>query len=585
MMERNERFIKREYRKALFPIMFSVLGGTINTLIDSAFVSQSNGPDALASVNLCMPIYLILCVIGALISNGAVMLSAKEIGKKNQDKAVEIYHSAFCWYLVIGVFISIVGLILARPIATMYSHGGALTEYVFDYAFVTLIGAIPTIMIYLPIKYLQLEGDNKSISIMMVIMIVSDIALDYQLLFVFRLGLTGAALASVLSTLFATVFGFAMLQRGINFKLRITSLNLKNTLRIVRYGFPSAIGNLVDSIKMSMLNSLILISLGSSGVAIWAVLNSLSEISITISTGVPQAASAMIGVYYPSRENSSIRSLVKLQVLWGVILSAGYGLFMIVCCKPIENLFAVNSDMLIPIVCLGIGMILDVFAGIWVKYFNTIGKITISGFINVIRKLVFPVSVAHILVANGFMLWLFLPIAGVLTIITAIGAIAFYVINYKNRKHKKLSPILLLDDQLEIENKIIDFSIEPNSEQICEAATKISDFCEEHHMDQKTLMRLSLAIEELLTVLAEHFSNTKSVDMRAFVTEDETGIQIRIAGEFFDIFKAAEEETEDPTKYMGVTMMKKLANTTNHYYALGINTIHIFFNKQTKEEA
>ena len=55
-MNQDDHFLKRAFLKNLFPLMFSVLGGTINALIDSIFVSRVVGSSALAAVNLCMPI-------------------------------------------------------------------------------------------------------------------------------------------------------------------------------------------------------------------------------------------------------------------------------------------------------------------------------------------------------------------------------------------------------------------------------------------------------------------------------------------------------------------------------------------------
>ena len=70
-LKSDDRVLKKAYFKALFPIMFSVLGATVNALIDSAFVSQRLGSGGIAAVNLSMPIYLVICTIGSLIAGGA----------------------------------------------------------------------------------------------------------------------------------------------------------------------------------------------------------------------------------------------------------------------------------------------------------------------------------------------------------------------------------------------------------------------------------------------------------------------------------------------------------------------------------
>ena len=95
-------------------------------------------------------------------------------------------------------------------------------------------------------------------------------------------------------------------------------------------------------------------------------------------------------------------------------------------------------------------------------------------------------------------------------------------------------------------------------------------------MDKKLLMRLSLAIEEFLTLLVQKSHDLKSVDLRAFVLEDSTGIQVRYSGEKYNPFEGDEEDEE---LLMGVQMLEKLSEIVTHYYSLGFNTIHIFFER------
>ena len=576
MMTRDNRFIRKEYMKALFPIMFSVLGGTINAFIDSCFVSQSLGSDAMAAINLCVPIYFILCMFGSLFSNGASAVCAKEIGNERLDEGKKVYFSALIWCLLIGVIIMAGTPFFIDPLSDFLAKGGPHLQMVHDYALITLLGSVPIMMVYMPIRFLQIDGKNRSISRMMAIMILTDILLDYLFLFVIKWGMTGASLASVISTTLATIYGFIALQRGELFRFKLKFLRICHTLDILRFGIQPSLGNLWESIKMIFLNSLILSTLGSAGAAVWGVLNALSEISMCISQGVPQAAAAMVGVYYPARENTSIKHIVNLQISWGIFLSLIYGVILVALNGPIGHLFKVEEDLLFPLICLAISLLIDTFVSIWFRYYNAIGYVGLAGFINFLRKLLIPVCVAYIITSWDGYFWTFLPFSGIIVIVVGLATISLVLLRSR-RSDKPLTTVLLLDDELEREQKILDFSIHLTDGEICEAAEKISDFCELHEMDAKVLMKLSLAIEELMIVLKNHFKSDMVADMRAFVTPDETGIQIRIAGSKYDIFEAANAEDADPTEYMGVIMMNKLATTTNHYYALGINTLHIFF--------
>lgn len=79
-MELDNRFLTKEYLKNLFPMIFSVLGGTINALIDSVFISARLGELALAAVNMSMPVYLVVCTLGTLVVGGTSIISSREAG-------------------------------------------------------------------------------------------------------------------------------------------------------------------------------------------------------------------------------------------------------------------------------------------------------------------------------------------------------------------------------------------------------------------------------------------------------------------------------------------------------------------------
>ena len=558
--------------------MFSVLGGTLNTFVDSCFVSQSLGADAMAAINLCMPVFLFLCMFGSMFSNGAASVSAVEIGKERLEGSRKVYFSGLLWCLLVGAVIMAITPFIIGPLTDFLAKGGTHTQLVRDYVFVTLLGCIPTMIVYMPIRYLQLDGKPADISRMMIIMIGTDVALDYLFLFIVHWGMTGAALASVISTTIATIYGFVILQKGELYRLSIKALKLYKTMDIIKFGAQPSFGNLWESVKMFFLNSAVLSTLGAPGAAVWAVLNSLSEISMCISQGVPQAAAAMIGVYYPSRENASIKELMGIQLRWGIALSAGYGLLIVALNYPIARLFNVDQELVFPLLCLALSVVMDTVTTTWVRYMNTVGFYGFAGFLNFIRKLLVPVAIAYNIAYLGIYFWTFLPVSNLFVMIIGLATVYLIILRSRRTKHP-LTSALLLDEELERGNKILDFSIRLTVPEICDAAERISGFCEIHDMDKKVLFKLSLAIEELMVVFRNHYNENAVADMRAFVTEEETGIQVRIAGDKFDIFEAAEAEDADPTEFMGVIMMKKLASMTNHYYALGINTIHIFFER------
>ena len=577
-MKRDDQFLRKEYLSTLFPIMLSVLGGTINALIDSAFVSQCLGKEGLAAINLSITVTLIICTIGSLIAGGASVASSIEAGKDNLEEAGKYYCHAFFIALIAGAVISVVGISLCSPLVYLLVQGSELYTYVYNYCFVAFSGSIFSILVYIPTYYLQLEGKNKAISFMMGIVIGVDVLLDYLFLIVLDMGMIGASLASVISTIAACVYGFIMMETGYsNYHIKTVRLRLSYIKKIIRFGSPTALNNFLDFIKLLLLNAIILYQGGTSALAVWAVINCLSEFAMSITSGVPQAAAPMSGTYYSARENSGLRIIIELQVKAGLKLTAVYAAAIVALHSVFEKLFAIDGGLLIPLLCLGTFLMFEILASIWAGFFQATQRIILANFIILCRKLVFPVLFACVMTFGGGYIFLFLPLGGLMTILT--GGLLTSIRYYKSKdSDHPLSRLLLLDDYLERENKVIDFSITPTSENICEASEQIADFCSANNMDTKQTMRIALSIEELICVINDKNENLPSVDLRAFALYDITGIRIRCAGVRYNPF----EDSGDEDLLMGVRMINKMADIVTYTYSLGMNTINIVFDKESE---
>ncbi len=575
-LKQDGRLLKSEYMRTLFPVMFSVLGAVINTLIDSVFVSQRLGSAGLAAVNLSMPVYLILCTAGSLIAGGASVCSAREAGRENMAKSQDYYRGAFFLCAAVSVLFTVCGMIFCRPLAAFLSGGGALTEQVYSYCLVTFIGAGAMVMMYMPYGYLQLEGKTRAMSVTVIIMIAADILFDALFLFVLDFGLYGASAASVLSVLAATVYGFAALGSGeSNYRPGFVKPDMRSFAEMIRYGSPGALGNLFDAVKLLALNIIILAALGEEGAAVWAVLNSFSELSLMIVLGVPRAASPMISACHTARENGCIRILTGLEVKTGLIMSAAFAVVTALCSRAAAVFFGLGSDLLFPMICLGVSVMLSVLCNIWEKHFNSIGLIAEANVASGARCCVFPVAAALILAGSGAKLWLFLPLSALasavlIAVMVRVGAAR------SRRTDRPLSGALLLDDRLERENKILDFSIAADMNEACDAAEKLKTFCAANEMDMKMTMKLGLAIEELLNVIISRTPEIGSVDIRAFALEGSTGVRIRCAGARYDPFRDSGRD-EDDEFFMGINMINKMADAIVHKYIFGMNLITVLF--------
>lgn len=571
-MKRNEALIRSAFLGNLLPMILSVLGGTVNTLVDSVFVSNTEGPNGLSAVNLCIPIFLLMCACGALLSGGAAVLSARASGLDDMKGAEVHYQRGLFLALTISSAIMVLGCALSGPISVFLSKGGELQPMVYTYAFWSFAAAIPNCMMYFPIEYLNLEGKKKDITAMMVIMVGLDLAFDALFLLVFHWGMFGAALASLLSVTAETVYGFWRLQRGFtNYHFKLKKPDWAATWQICAAGSPFALGNLLDSVKLILINAM-LISMGGTVLAVFAVLNSLSEILISVTYGVPAAAGPMLGFFYAAKDNHGVRMLMRLELIVGTILSTAVAVGMVVLSPVIEWMFSSSEALLLPLICLGVFGIFDMIVSIYSVYLSKIGKLFLANASVIQRRFISAVVTLFVISQLAGYVWLFLPVSALLTFVAMLIIVPIYL---WREEDSSASGLFLLDESLEQNNRILDFSVDLVDENICDAAQQLTDSCVENGMSPKLTMRIQLALEEILTVYVRKNTEVCSVDLRVYVQEGEAGIRIRCGGVQYNPFSELNEDSAD--FLMGVTLIRKIAKIANYTYALGLNNILISF--------
>ncbi len=568
VLAQNQTFLKKAYNSALFPCMLSILSGCINIIADGIIVGQKIGSGGLAAINLCIPIYLILCIMGSFFVSGTAIPASQAIGNNDTETAQRYYGSALTTCLISSGLAAIAGIFLSGPISAILCADESIRPMVYDYTIVTLIGALPKILIYVPFWYLRLDGKNKTVTVMMAVMGIGNILLDLVYLFFLNMGVFGAALASVVSTAAACIVGFAGQHRGkTSFRLALSMPEKKQWKTIVGAGSPAAVNNLMQAVKLLFVNWLLAAYGGSDALAVFSVVNGITAFSETITVGVPQAGSAMLGVSHGERDIKSVRILMKIEFVSGLIFCTVFGAAITAGADIIRTAYGLDIPMFIPMLCLAVSLYPALFNSMLSSFYSVSSRPMLSNMIITLRSSVFIALGILIFCMIGSVPWLFMPFAEIMTI-----AVWFFVSGILYKRSDKLSRFLLEDTTLEKSGKVINFSVEGDAGDICNASAKITEFCEDNGMNMKQTVRISLAIEELLTIISDkNGKQTPNFDMRVFSYQDMIGIRIKYDGIDFDPL----EVKEDDDRYMGVTMLKKLVEETMYKRVLGLNTLLI----------
>ena len=567
----NEEFLEKTYRAAMWPGMLSILSGCINIIADGVLVGQKIGAGGLAAINLCVPVYLALCIAGSFFVSGAAICSSREIGANRRDKAGLYYRYAVTLCLIASVVMTAVGILLTDEIAAFLCRDSEILPMVKDYALVTLAGAFPKIFLYVPFWYLRLDGRNKTVTVMMTVMGAGNVALDFVFLYGFDMGVFGAALASVIATAAACVLGFASLHRGtFHFKPGPALPGKEEFRELAVVGSPAAMNNLVQTLRLLCVNGLLQRYGGSMMLAEFSVLNGISAFAEAVTVGVPQAGTAMMGVYRGERDNESIRILLRLEMKKGVLYCLIFGTVIVLGADIIAAAYGLDQPMRFPMLCLAVSLIPSLWNNVLASYYSVSGHAGLSNLIIILKAYVFSAISLWVLLVPGITPWLFLTAGELLTI-----CVWYLLTGFLSRRKEMTSRYFLMDQTLEKAGRVINFSMISDNEKICEASERITDFCQENGMEAKQVMRVSLALEEMMTLITSINEPQRILfDIRVYAVPGEIGIRIRYNGKKFDPLSSGGEEDDDML-YMGMRMLQKLVKQVDYQDTFGMNTLLI----------
>lgn len=568
-LRQDEAFLRRAFHKSLLPCVLSILSQNINILADGIIVGQRIGTDGLSAINLCVPVYLVLCIVGSFLVSGTAIQASRAIGRRQTEQSRKLYNTAVWSCVAAGIAVTAAGLALCAPISALLCPDETVRSLVMEYNLVTLIGALPKILIYAPFWFLRMDGRARLVVWMMLIMGGGNVVLDLVFLYPLGMGIGGAAWASVISTAAACAFGLVCLcGRRSSFRLGMRCVPAADWRGIAAAGSPSALNNLFQTLRLLAVNSMLLAAGGSELVAAFTAVNCIFAFSLSVVDGVPQAASAMLGIYSGERDNDSAALLIRREWRTGALCCAAFAAVVILAADGIALAYGLSVPLRLAMVCLSAGM----FPGLWCSILS--GLYNVSGHVRwanaIIFSRVFLAAAAslYLALALGWSPWWFLVLSEAVTVLLWWAAAGIY-----HRRHPELTRFLLLDRSLEEEGRVINFSVEGDTEDICDASRRISEFCEENDMNVRQVMRISLAIEEIMTMIVQENSpGHVSFDVRVFFLQQEMGIRISYDGREYDSFGL---HAKGDMQYLGVDLIANMMRSVVYQRTFGVNTLQL----------
>ena len=320
--------------KLALPTVTAQLINMLYNIVDRIFIGhiEEIGDLALTGVGVCMPIIMIVSAFAALVSSGGAPRASIAMGEKNTESAEKILGNCFSLQIVISVILTAVLLIFNRPLLLAFGASENTIEYACDYMNIYALG---TIFVQLTLgmnAFVTAQGYSKIAMLSVVIGAATNIALDPLFIYVFDMGVKGAALATVISQSLSTawVLFFLFSKKAM---IRLKAGNMKISAKIILpclgLGLATFMMQASESVISVCFNSSLLDYGGDIAVGAMTILSSVMQFAMLPMNGIAQGAQPILSYNFGAKNAARVKKTYRLLLiscltysvlLWSVIM-------------------------------------------------------------------------------------------------------------------------------------------------------------------------------------------------------------------------------------------------------------------------
>lgn len=352
----NKEFLGTEpVGKLLFKLAVpTVIAQIINMLyniVDRIYIGHmpGNGSLALTGVGVCMPIILIVSAFAALVSSGGAPRASISMGQGKYDKAESILGECFFLQVIISVILTIVLLVFGRSFLLAFGASENTIEYATSYMRIYALG---TIFVQLTLgmnAFITAQGFAKTGMLTVLIGAVCNIVLDPIMIFILNLGVSGAALATIISQGISTIWVLSFLKSNkSNIRLKKEYMTLEKDVIVpcVTLGLATFIMQASESIISVCFNSSLQRYGGDIAVGAMTILSSVMQLAMLPMQGIGQGAQPIASYNFGAKNKARVKETFKWLLVSSLVYSTLLWLFIMTCPKLFASIFSPDAVLI-----------------------------------------------------------------------------------------------------------------------------------------------------------------------------------------------------------------------------------------------
>jgi putative MATE family efflux protein len=402
------------------PAIIATAAASLYNIIDRIFIGQGVGPLAISGLALTFPLMNITAAFGSMVGVGAGATVSIRLGQHDRKGATLILGNAVMLNLIFGISIGLLAFIFLEPILYALGASKDTLPYAKEFMQVILIGNVFA-HIYLGLNnIIRASGYPGKAMVITLVTVAVNLVLAPIFIFVFKWGIRGAALATVIAQFIGTinaVFHFTKIDSFVRFLPGYMKLKKKIIGEIISIGMSNFLMLIFGSLVISIFNLSLRKYGGDFAIGAFGILSSIAMLAAMVVIGFNQGMQPIVGYNYGAQKIPRLIRAFKLTVFAATCVTTFMFLLAEIFPRFIASAFT-NNEELINLAVMGMRLNLMVFPIVGFQivtasFFQSIGKAKVSIFLSLTRQVLFLIPalfiMPHFLQLKG--VWLAGPVA------------------------------------------------------------------------------------------------------------------------------------------------------------------------------
>lgn len=406
-MEKEENILGSEkiiklIRKFSIPCIISLVVNSLYNIVDQIFIGWGVGYLGNGATNVVFPLNMIALAFALMFGDGASAYLSLKLGEKKKEEASKGVANGIVISVIISLILCIISLVFLPQILKVFGCTDALRQYALQYGYVIVVG-LPFMMIGTTLNsIIRADGSPKYSMTTMVLGAILNIILDPIFIFVLKMGVEGAAIATVISQILTFALNVCYIKKFKSIEINKESFKLKQNVvrKVTTLGISSFITQMSIVFVMAVENNL----LGKYGadskfgseipITVLGIVMKISQILNSIIIGIAAGTQPIIGYNYGAEKYDRVKQTIKTVLGLSVIISIiAFILFQTIPDKLI-SIFGSGDSNYMEFACLAFRtyLMLCICNGIQIPagiVFQAIGKSLKSAVISLSRQILF----------------------------------------------------------------------------------------------------------------------------------------------------------------------------------------------------